>query len=403
MRDKLSKFGKKPLEKYARFVVHRALIVLVLIFLFTLFTGYQASMMETVGTSQKDWLPEDIEVVETFELISDQFAGSFSKTTISVQIDPRYARSEEIRDVRDPEVLRYVDLLSKRAKLVYGVVSAKSAADVIKDANDGRIPGSLRSVKSLLEKDEKVDQRMDNYISDDYSMSLVRLDILDDVDTEEVVGELRDVILIKKPQGVSVELTGGPVIEVAMQELAQETMDLTSFVSFALIILILIILFTSVKYGLIPLLTIVFGLIWATGTLVLVGFEITPQTSGVMAMIMGIGIDFGIQVTKRFRYELQTQKREEAMVDTIKNVFYPMTITTIAAVIGFKCLSLGELPVMEDMGTMMATGVIFCMVAALTVVPAVLVLFERENKKPRDFTRLAQENEAGITHERAYV
>jgi uncharacterized membrane protein YdfJ with MMPL/SSD domain len=61
------------------------------------------------------------------------------------------------------------------------------------------------------------------------------------------------------------------------------------------------------------------------------------------------------------------------------------------------------LPVMEDMGTMMATGVIFCMVAALTVVPAVMVLFERENKKPRDFTRLAQENEAGISHERAYV
>jgi predicted RND superfamily exporter protein len=97
-----------------------------------------------------------------------------------------------------------------------------------------------------------------------------------------------------------------------------------------------------------------------------------------MAMIMGIGIDFGIQVTKRFRYELQSQKREDAMVDTIKNVFYPMTITTIAAVIGFKCLSLGELPMMADMGTMMATGVIFCMVAALTVVPAVLVLFERK-------------------------
>jgi len=98
----------------------------------------------------------------------------------------------------------------------------------------------------------------------------------------------------------------------------------------------------------------------------------------VMAMIMGIGIDFGIQVTKRFRFELRTQKREDAMVDTLKNVFYPMTITTIAAVIGFKCLSLGKLPVMKDMGTMMATGVVFCAIAALTVVPAVLVLLERK-------------------------
>lgn len=380
MRDKLSKLGKGPLEKYAQFVAHRSSIVLAIVLIFTLVTGYQASMMETVGTSQKAWLPEDIGVIQTFELIADQFAGSFTKATIAVQTEPSYAKSNEIRDVRDPEALRYVDLLSEQAKLVYGVVSVESAADVIKEANGGRIPGSLRSVKSLLEKNEMAEQRIRNYISDDYTMSVVRLNLLEDIDAKEVVEELRDVIAIKKPHGVSVEMADGPIVEVTMQELAQETMGMTSFVSFALIILILILIFASIKYGLIPLLTIVLGLIWAYGTLVLAGFEITPQTSGVMAMIMGIGIDFGIQVTKRFRYELRSQKHEAAMVNTILNVFYPMSITTIAAVIGFKCLSLGELPMMADMGTMMATGVIFCMVAALTVVPAILVLFEREKK-----------------------
>ncbi|NQE05481.1 hypothetical protein C5S32_06390 [ANME-1 cluster archaeon GoMg1] len=381
MRDKLSKLGKGPLEKYARFVSHHAIIVLAIFLLFTIFTGYQASLMETAGTSQKAMLPEDIEVINTFELIADQFAGSFVTSTIVVETEPRYAKSDEIRDVRDPEVLRYVDLLAERAKLVYGVVGAESAADVIKGVNGGRIPPSLRTVKSLLEHDEAAEQRISNYISDDYSLTVVRLNLLEDIDAEGVVEELSEVINIKKPQGVSVEISGDPVIEVTMKELAVETMGMTSFVSFALIILILIIVFASIKYGLIPLLTIVFGLIWAIGTLVLIGLEITPSTSGVMAMIMGIGIDFGIQVTKRFRYELRTQKREDAMVDTLSNVFYPMCITTLAAVIGFKCLALGQLPMMADMGTMMATGVVFCMVAALTVVPAVLVLFERENKK----------------------
>jgi predicted RND superfamily exporter protein len=377
MRDKLRELGKVPLEKYARFVSHHAIIVLAIFFIFTLFTGYQASLMETAGTSQAEMLPEDIEVVDTFNLISDQFAGSSATATIVVETAPRYAKSDEIRDVRDPEVLRYVDLLAERAKLVYGVVDAESAADVIKEANGGRIPASLRSVKSLLRNNEVAEQRISNYISDDYSLTVVRLNMLEDIDAEEAVEELREVINIKKLQGVEVEISGDPVTEVTMQELAEETMGMTSFVSFALIILILIIVFVSIKYGLIPLLTIVFGLIWAYGMLVLAGFEITPQTSGVMAMIMGIGIDFGIQVTKRFRYELRTQKREDAMVDTLRNVFYPMTITTIAAVIGFKCLALGQLPMMADMGTMMATGVVFCMIAALTVVPAILVLFER--------------------------
>jgi len=238
------------------------------------------------------------------------------------------------------------------------------------------------------------EQRISNYISDDYSLTVVRLNMLADVNAEEVTEELREVIIIEKPQGVSVDITGDPLIDAEMMELSQSTMQKTSLISFSLIIIILIILFTSIKYGLIPLLTIVFGLIWATGTLVLAGFEITPSTSGVMAMIMGIGIDFGIQVTKRFRYELQQtsgkfdqndpyRNREEAMVNTISNVLYPMTITTIAAVVGFKCLALGQLPAMADMGTMMATGVVFCMVAALTVVPAVLVLLTRKGKKEK--------------------
>ena len=381
MRDKLSKLGKVPLEKYAKFVSHHAIIVLAIFLLFTIFTGYQATLMGEAAENYGDWLPEDIEVIETFELVSDQFAGSFVTSTIVVETAPMYSKSDEIRDVRDPEVLRYVDLLAERSKLVYGVVSAESAADVIKEANGGRIPSSLRSVKSLLRNNEMAEQRISNYISDDYSLTVVRLNMLADVNAEEVVEELREVINIDKPPGVSVDITGDPMIDAVMIELSQSTMKKTSLVSFALIILILIIVFASVKYGLIPLLTIVFGVIWASGTLVLAGFEITPSTSGVMAMIMGIGIDFGIQVTKRFRYELRTYDKEEAMVNTLCNVLYPMTITTVAAVVGFKCLSLGQLPMMADMGTMMATGVVFCMLAALTVVPAVLVLLERRRRK----------------------
>jgi len=196
MRDKLSRLGKKPLEGYAKFVAHHALVVLAIFFIFTIFMGYQASLMETAGTSQKDWLPEDVEVVNTFELIADQFAGSFSSATIVVEAAPRYAGSDEIRDMRDPRVLRYVDVLAERAKLVYGVVSAESAADVIKEANGGKIPSSLRSVKSLLERNEMVKQQMSNYICDDNTMSVVRLKLQEDVDEARVVEGLNEVIII---------------------------------------------------------------------------------------------------------------------------------------------------------------------------------------------------------------
>jgi predicted RND superfamily exporter protein len=35
---------------------------------------------------------------------------------------------------------------------------------------------------------------------------------------------------------------------------------------------------------------------------------------------------------------------------------------------------------MAEMGTMMAVGIGFCMVAALTIVPVILILFERKEE-----------------------
>jgi predicted RND superfamily exporter protein len=144
---------------------------------------------------------------QTSELIADQFPGSLRKLNIVVELEPRFARSEEIRDVRDPEVLKYVDLLSKRAKLVDGVVDAHSAAEIIKDANDGMIPKTLRSVRSLLEeKDETKRQQIYDYISKDYSMTLVRLKIDDDAEAAEIVEEIKEVINIARPAGTSVDI-----------------------------------------------------------------------------------------------------------------------------------------------------------------------------------------------------
>jgi predicted RND superfamily exporter protein len=381
VRNKSKTRNNGLLKRYAEFVAYRRALLLVLFLIFSLLMGFYASSTETVGMSQEDMLPADVEVIQTLALVSDQFAGAFSSSTIVVEIDPSYAHSNEIRDARDPELLRYVDALAERAKLIYGVIGATSAADVIKEANGGKIPSSLRSVKSLVEQNELVEQRLSAYISDDYTLSVVRLTLLDDLDSDVVVAELREAIQVMPPPGLTVDLSGDPVEDRVMMELAAETMQTTSAISFALIIIILIFLFASIKYGLIPLLTILLGTVWTYGVLYLIGFEITPMTSGALAMIMGIGIDFGIQVTKRFRYELQWHEREEAMVNTLSNVFYPLVITTVAAVTGFLCLSLGELPMMKDMGKLLAMGVTCSMIAAITVVPAILVLFERKPKR----------------------
>ena len=99
--------------------------------------------------------------------------------------------------------------------------------------------------------------------------------------------------------------------------------------------------------------------------------------SGGISMIMGIGIDFGIQVVNRFKQERKKHKIEKAMKITFSNVFMPMLITTLAALIGFRAMSLGQLTLLADLGNMMSFGVLFSFIAAITVIPSVLVINER--------------------------
>ncbi|MCK5724391.1 MAG: MMPL family transporter, partial [Gammaproteobacteria bacterium] len=186
---------------------------------------------------------------------------------------------------------------------------------------------------------------------------------------------------VSRPPGISVKLSGEKIQMSVMMRLIQPDMQKTSRISLIAILVILFFLFRSIKHGIIPLMTIIFGVLWSMGFMGFIGMNLSSMTSGVIAMIMGIGIDFGIQTVTRFRQEIAHNVPKRAMSITLSNVFMPMATTTLAALIGFRAMSLGELTIMADLGTIMSYGVAACFLAAVTVIPALLVIFEFGNNK----------------------
>ncbi len=65
----------------------------------------------------------------------------------------------------------------------------------------------------------------------------------------------------------------------------------------------------------------------------------------------------------------------------MNNVITPMLTTTLAALIGFQAMSLGRLTFLGDMGTMMSYGVAASMIAAITIVPAIILIIDTMNMK----------------------
>lgn len=365
------------ISKYSKFVTRHPYIVLVFVILISLLAIQMAGTIETKKSDIKDMLPQDVEAISTLNSIEDEF-GSTNSVFFAIELDPLHPVSDEVRDVRDPDVIKYMEQLSELAMHTGDVIEVTGPASILKTINNGRLPGSLRLIHELSDKNGLLDR----YINDDYTLAVIRIRTTDDVDLFFLEMELNKIIeQIPPPAGIKTSL-GGEVIEgQVMDKTIPAEMSKTTSISLVGILVVILVLFRSARYGLTPLTTIILGSMWAMGYVGLIGMGLSSQTSGVLSMIMGIGIDFGIQVVTRYRLELRDKIPEEAMALTLNRVIIPMSTTTIAALIGFQAMSLGKLTFLADMGTIMSYGVAACMAAAVTAVPALIIIFDTLNIK----------------------
>ena len=102
------------IKRYSRFVTNRPFIVLVAVMVISALAIMMAGSIKVASTEQRDFLPKDVEVMNTLFKIEDEF-GSTNMVFLVVEIDPQYTGSDEVQDVRDPVVIRYMDRLSQLA------------------------------------------------------------------------------------------------------------------------------------------------------------------------------------------------------------------------------------------------------------------------------------------------
>ncbi len=335
----MKKIIENTAYSYGRFIgTHPKTMVLVLIIL-TIIGQYGNSLLTMTVEDNEDMLPGHYAQIKAMNVMGDEFGGVDSGNIV-LEISPATSESDEVRDLRDPKALRYMDLLAQRAKSLDIVVGATSLADIAKE--DGRIPRTPSSVNANIAKDPSYA----TYLLEDYSMALVKLDFISSMQEEDAYSDLEQVLAsTPAPPGITSALNGAFAISTAMRRSMQDDMSSTSQASMIGILFLIIILFRSIRYGLTSLSAIIFGLIWSFGLMGLMGMSISNTTSGASSMIMGIGIDFGIQVTSRFRIELKKRGISEAMAETIRVVSIPMGTTTLAALIGFQAMSIPNLTV----------------------------------------------------------
>src|SRR6476646_7808131 len=152
-----------------------------------------------------------------------------------------------------------------------------------------------------------------------------------------------------------------------------------------IMVIILAVLF-RVRWRLLPLGVILVGVIWAFGLAGYLGIPLSLVTIAGLPVMLGVGIDYAIQMHARVEEEVIVDRAEHPIQETARNLGPALLVVTFDAIFAFAALRFAKVPMIRDFGLLLAVGIAaICIGSIILPLP---ILGIREFKSPtkgRDF------------------
>jgi hydrophobe/amphiphile efflux-3 (HAE3) family protein len=155
-----------------------------------------------------------------------------------------------------------------------------------------------------------------------------------------------------------------------------------------LIMTVILLVLFKVRWRLLPLLVVLVGVIWAFGLAGYLGIPLTIVTISGLPVMLGIGIDYAIQMHARVEEEVVIDRAEHPIQETARNLGPALLVVTFDAIFAFLALQFARVPMIRDFGVLLAVGIAAICVGSIILPLAILGIREfRSPTKGRDFRR----------------
>lgn len=221
---------------------------------------------------------------------------------------------------------------------------------------------------------------------DTHAQMIVRLKGNADVETEgegavavKAAWEDRDI------EGASIVVTGAPVLLKDINDYLKGGILRLGGIAVAIMILILLVLF-DVRWRLLPLAVVLVGVVWAFGLAGYLGIPLTIVTIAGLPVMLGVGIDYAIQMHARVEEEVVIDRAAHPIQETARNLCPALLVVTFDALFAFAALRFAKVPMIRDFALLLCIGVAVICLGSIIIPLATLGI--REFKSPtkgRDF------------------
>jgi hopanoid biosynthesis associated RND transporter like protein HpnN len=192
------------------------------------------------------------------------------------------------------------------------------------------------------------------------------------------VRAMRDVIAAVAPQFPDLKLgmTGLPVLENDEMTASQHDTRLASWLSLAGVALLYLVVFRTVRYPLLMVVTLLVGTAWALGWLTLTVGHLNILSATFVVMLIGMG-DYGVLWVTRYQQNRTAGADVRTALRRTAAGGGPSIVTAATATAcAFYAAMLADFQAVAELGWIAGSGVLLCALACFTVMPALLTLVD---------------------------
>ncbi|MEF8809682.1 MAG: efflux RND transporter permease subunit, partial [Bacteroidales bacterium] len=242
------------------------------------------------------------------------------------------------------------------------------------------VPEKEEEIRKIQKRVRDNDMVYERIVSEDETVTIVVAEIEDDVFTQEFYQQLLDIADSYEDENHSLYVAGTPIVEGTMAYLAPRDMQKMVPIVILVIIIVLYVTLRNVKTTVLTLLVVLFSTIWAFGLMATLSVPIYAVTTMVPVMLIAIGVADGIHLfshMKLFQKEHPNASKKESTVDMFKNMWKPVTMTSVTTSVGFISLLSSEVYPIKYFGLFTAFGVMTAMLFSLVFIPAGIMVFNK--------------------------
>lgn len=318
------------------------------------------------------YLPEELESVQGLEILDNTFHMASSSIVI-------------VEDMNAKDVLKVKDKI-EQIKGVKSVTWVDSVADITIPA--GILPEFLTDI----------------FYSDDGTATLMLVEHTGESASEETLNAIDE---MNRVLGRQCFISGLSAITADTRELCNS--DAILYIAIA-VVLALIALSLTLHSWVLPfvlLISLGYAVVYNMGTNLVFG-SISFLTQTIAAILqLGVTMDYSVFLVDRFEEEkMRHEDIRDAMAAAVTGTFSSVLSSSLTTVFGFLALCFMSFSLGLDIGLVMAKGVLFGILTVVCVLPAFMLLLNRQIRKyshRRLIPSFARLNEFTLRHRKAII